>query len=77
LRLIDRLLKRAGVTARTQRWLDAGCGKGELLEVGGGNFAEAIGCDPSGGMLASNARFKMHEQTSPLNCLLAITPSIL
>ena len=62
--LIDRLLKRAGVTARTQRWLDVGCGRGELLELAGNNFAQAIGCDPSGSMLSSGATFSMHEQPS-------------
>src|ERR1700722_17205756 len=62
--LIDRLLKRAGVTARIQRWLDVGCGRGELLELAGNNFAQAIGCDPSGSMLSSSATFSMHEQPS-------------
>jgi SAM-dependent methyltransferase len=64
--LIERLLKRAGVIAAAQRWLDVGCGRGELLELGGGNFAEAIGCDPSASMLSSSASFKMHKQTSPV-----------
>jgi SAM-dependent methyltransferase len=62
--LINRLLKAAGVNAATQRWLDVGCGQGGLLELAGGNFAQAIGCDPSAGMLSSGGRFKMHEQPS-------------
>jgi SAM-dependent methyltransferase len=57
-------LKHAGVTLRTQRWLDVGCGRGELLELAGGNFAQAIGCDPSAGMLSSASSFRMHEQPS-------------
>jgi SAM-dependent methyltransferase len=62
--LIDRLLKRAGVSVRTQRWLDVGCGRGELLELAGGNFAQAIGCDPSASMLSSGTQFRMHKQQS-------------
>jgi SAM-dependent methyltransferase len=62
--LIDRLLKHAGANARTQRWLDVGCGRGELLEMAGSNFAQAMGCDPSAGMLASRTPFSMHEQPS-------------
>jgi SAM-dependent methyltransferase len=62
--LIERFLKRAGGTLSTQRWLDVGCGRGELLEIAGGHFAQAIGCDPSGGMLSSNPSFRVHEQPS-------------
>jgi ubiquinone/menaquinone biosynthesis C-methylase UbiE len=62
--LIERLLKRAGVAPQTQRWLDVGCGRGELLEIAGGNFAQAAGCDPSAGMLTSNERFKAYKQPS-------------
>jgi SAM-dependent methyltransferase len=62
--LIQRLLKSAGVTPETQRWLDVGCGQGELLELAGRNFAQAAGCDPSAAMLPSNSSFKVYEQTS-------------
>ena len=62
--LIDRLLKRAGVMPGTQRWLDVGCGRGELLELAGKNFAQATGCDPSAGMLTSDVSFKTFEQPS-------------
>jgi len=64
--LIERLLKRSGVTLRTQRWLDVGCGRGELLKMAGSNFAQAIGSDPSAGMLSTSAPFRMHEQPSPV-----------
>lgn len=62
--LIDRLLKRAGVTPGTARWLDVGCGRGELLELAGRNFAQAAGCDPSAGMMPSNALLNVYEQPS-------------
>lgn len=62
--VIERLLRRAGVAPAALRWLDAGCGRGELLEIAGENFATAIGCDPSAGMLASQTSFKTHEQLS-------------
>jgi SAM-dependent methyltransferase len=62
--LIEKLLKRAGVTLSTQRWLDVDCGRGELLEIAGSHFAQAIGCDPSAAMLSSHPSFRMHEQPS-------------
>jgi ubiquinone/menaquinone biosynthesis C-methylase UbiE len=61
---MKRLLKRAGVTVSTQKWLDVGCGRGELLEIAGSHFAQAIGCDPSAGMLSVDSSFRMHEQPS-------------
>lgn len=36
----------------TLRWLDVGCGQGELLRLGAGSVGEAVGCDPSAEMLA-------------------------
>jgi SAM-dependent methyltransferase len=62
--LMKRLLKRAGVTVSTQKWLDVGCGRGELLEIAGSHFAQAIGCDPSAGMLSVDSSFRMHKQPS-------------
>lgn len=62
--LIKRLLKRAGVMPAALRWLDVGCGQGELLELAGSNFLQATGCDPSAGMLSASASFKTHQQAS-------------
>ncbi len=62
--LIERLLRRAGVVPETQRWLDVGCGRGELLELAGNHFANAMGCDPSAGMLSSKTSFKKFAQPS-------------
>ena len=64
--LIERLLRRAGANLKAQRWLDVGCGRGELLGLGGDKFAQAIGCDPSAAMLPSSTSFEMHEQPSPV-----------
>src|SRR5271154_6453039 len=64
--LIKGLLNRAGVNVATQRWLDVGCGRGELLELAGGSFAQATGCDPSAGMLSSQASIEVRKQPSPI-----------
>jgi SAM-dependent methyltransferase len=63
--LIQLLLKRAGVDPRQQRWLDVGCGQGEMLRIAGSSFAQASGCDPSAGMLASCTSSPVREQPSP------------
>jgi ubiquinone/menaquinone biosynthesis C-methylase UbiE len=62
--LMQALLKRARVAPETQRWLDVGCGQGELLSLGGSHFASAMGCDPSANMLRPNASFQTYVQTS-------------
>jgi SAM-dependent methyltransferase len=60
--VMQRLLKRAGADAGSLRWLDVGCGRGELLGLAGGHFAESMGCDPSPAMLSACANFKVHQQ---------------
>lgn len=62
--LIQRLLKRVGVRSESLTWLDVGCGRGELLELAGKYFAEAIGCDPSCKMLPQSSSFSTHVQRS-------------
>jgi SAM-dependent methyltransferase len=62
--LIQRLLKRAGMDPARSRWLDVGCGQGQLLGLAGKHFSRASGCDPSAGMLASCASFSVREQAS-------------
>lgn len=64
--VIDRMLKRAGIDPGTRRWLDVGCGQGDLLQLAGSRFAQATGCDPSAGMLSSDVRFKRLQQPSPV-----------
>lgn len=60
--LIQGILKRAGLKVSAQRWLDVGCGRGELLEIAGRNFAQALGCDPSAGMIAPSQSFRVEQQ---------------
>src|SRR5258708_3236978 len=62
--LLQALLKRNGVAPQTQRWLDVGCGQGELLSIAGSSFASAQGCDPSPCMLPPNASFQTRVQAS-------------
>jgi SAM-dependent methyltransferase len=62
--LIQSLFRRIGVAVETQRWLDVGCGQGELLSLAGGSFASAIGCDPSANMLRPGAPFRTYLQSS-------------
>lgn len=62
--LLQRLLRRANVPIAKQKWLDVGCGRGELLELAGHNFTQAIGCDPSEGMIAQSESFQRTHQPS-------------
>lgn len=62
--LIQNLLQRAGLDTASLRWLDVGCGKGELLELAGSHFAWAGGCDPSAAMLDSCTHFEVRQQQS-------------
>jgi SAM-dependent methyltransferase len=64
--LLEALLRSEGRDPSTMKWLDVGCGQGELLELAGKNFGEAVGCDPSAGMLAARSSFSMHKQLSPI-----------
>ncbi|HEV2137096.1 MAG TPA: class I SAM-dependent methyltransferase [Terracidiphilus sp.] len=62
--LIERFLRERGLIPGSLTWLDVGCGRGELLALGGGNFRRAVGCDPSYGMLPSDSPFRVYEQRS-------------
>ena len=52
--LIRQHFSSLGVNTRTLRYLDIGCGKGELLSLLREDFHEVAGCDPSPGMLSSS-----------------------
>src|SRR3972149_5991419 len=55
LQVIRGFYNRQDVDTRTLRWLDIGCGQGELLRMGRPLFASATGCDPSAGMLQARS----------------------
>jgi SAM-dependent methyltransferase len=65
--VLKRLLRRLGVDSRKLKWLDVGCGHGELLEIAGASFALASGCDPAPSMLPSDASFRVYEQPSQVH----------
>lgn len=62
--LLQQLLRRANVPIAKQRWLDVGCGQGELLELAGHHFAHAIGCDPSTEMISQSVSIQRVHQPS-------------
>lgn len=62
--LMRDMLRRAAVDVATQRWLDVGCGQGDLLGLAGHNFALATGCDPSAGMISKSCSFQVEHQPS-------------
>lgn len=60
--LLKRLLQRANRSISDQRWLDVGCGRGELLDLAGHHFAQAMGCDPSEEMISqSDSSLRRHQ----------------
>lgn len=63
--VLRRLLTSAGADSSMLKWLDVGCGRGELLEIAGANFASASGCDLAPSMLPPNTSFRVYEQRSP------------
>ncbi len=50
---------------RQLRYLDVGCGKGDLLSLLSRDFAHAAGCDPSTGMLQGAAGMEVRVQDDP------------
>jgi SAM-dependent methyltransferase len=62
--LIRNFFAQQRVDCSRLNWLDVGCGQGELLRLGGASFAQAVGCDPSGGMIRSCGSAQVFEQPS-------------
>jgi SAM-dependent methyltransferase len=54
-----------GVDTRALRYLDIGCGKGELLSLLRDDFRQVAGCDPSPGMLSSSQDLETRVQEDP------------
>jgi SAM-dependent methyltransferase len=59
------LLRGAGRDPHTLRWLDVGCGRGELLKGARAHFSHVRGCDVSTAMLAHAAPIDVVVQQDP------------
>lgn len=63
--LLLRFFSRQGLRPSEISWLDVGCGRGELLELGKPHFRQCKGCDPSAGMLsAADSTIEVRTQTT-------------
>jgi SAM-dependent methyltransferase len=62
--LLQDMLRSAGMEVSAQRWLDVGCGQGDLLQLAGSHFAYAAGCDPSPMMISRANSFPVEHQSS-------------
>jgi SAM-dependent methyltransferase len=65
LEILRAFAARRGLDTRRARWLDVGCGRGDLLRAGRAHFAEAIGCDVSAGMLGEGGGLDVILQPDP------------
>jgi ubiquinone/menaquinone biosynthesis C-methylase UbiE len=64
--LLEDFLRQSKLGGPQARWLDIGCGQGELLQLGRAAFGEVSGCDPSAEMLAGCGDLKVEVQTDLL-----------
>jgi SAM-dependent methyltransferase len=63
--VILEMLRGAGRDPRRLRWLDVGCGRGELLKAARAHFRDVRGCDVSTAMLAHAAPVTVVAQPDP------------
>jgi SAM-dependent methyltransferase len=64
--LIRRFFERRSVTTSSLRYLDVGCGKGELLSLLQSDFQRPAGCDISAGMMQQIAGIETRIQKDAL-----------
>ncbi len=64
--VIRRFFRRRGVSTTDLRYLDVGCGKGELLGLLRSDFKQAAGCDVSEAMMRRVAGIETRVQKDPL-----------
>ncbi len=63
--LIREHFRRAAVDTHKLRYLDVGCGKGELVSLLRDDFGQVAGCDPSAGMLSFVQGIETRVQDDP------------
>ncbi|MFN8941785.1 MAG: class I SAM-dependent methyltransferase [Acidobacteriota bacterium] len=63
--LLEEFARRHKIALDGVRWLDVGCGKGELLHFGCRRVKSATGCDPSREMLIESAEVSIVHQENP------------
>jgi SAM-dependent methyltransferase len=63
--LLQALLSARFADLRQLRWLDVGCGKGELLRFGRSSLGAVAGCDPSVEMIQQCDDLNVVHQSSP------------
>ena len=63
--LIRDFFRRQGRDTREMRWMDAGCGQGDLIRLGQPYFGAVAGCDPSAQMLAQCQDLEIRHQELP------------
>jgi SAM-dependent methyltransferase len=63
--LLTDLCRQFGIHTSASRWLDVGCGQGELLALGQQRFSEVVGCDISSGMIDHCKGLDVRVQLSP------------
>jgi SAM-dependent methyltransferase len=63
--LLQKYLSDSGFEPGRGRWLDVGCGKGELLQLGAQAFAEVSGCDVSPEMIEAAKGLNVVVQQEP------------
>jgi SAM-dependent methyltransferase len=63
-----------GIDTRALRYLDIGCGKGELLSLMRDDFHQVAGCDPPPGTLSSGQAVETRVEEDP-GKFCSLTPS--
>lgn len=63
--LLQDFYRKSGIATGALRWLDVGCGKGELLRLGKSSFESVAGCDLSEGMLEDCRDLEVRVQEGP------------
>jgi len=64
-KLLQQYMAESGIEPKKARWLDVGCGKGELLQLGSSAFAEVTGCDVSPEMIQAAKGVNVVIQPEP------------